>query len=109
MTDLKTDLKKYTNNEKRKKFFEERNESEGWYLWFEEPRLNRKYMRVDINETSFIAEMKEQTFHFPKERREWRVDRWYMVTADDWEKPFEDHSTSLSLAIGEFKRLQKDE
>lgn len=40
-----TDLSKYTNNDKRRQFFEDRSEEEGWELWFEEPRLNRKYMR----------------------------------------------------------------
>ena len=47
-----TDLKKYTNNEKRKKFFEERNESEGWYLWFEEPQYITELGNRGIQETA---------------------------------------------------------
>lgn len=103
-----TDLKKFTNNDKRRNFFENRSEEDGWYVWFEEPRLNRRYERCDVRGTSFIVEMRQQTFRFPKEHTSWRTDRWYMVTADDWEKPFEDHAASMILAIEELKRLQKE-
>ena len=102
------DISKYTNNEKRRAFFDERNEDEGWYLWFEEQRLNRKYMRCDIDGISFIAELREQTLKYPRLRVELLLDSFYMVNADEWEKPFEDHRTTVSAMIDELKRLQKD-
>ena len=102
-----TDLSKFTNNEKRRAFFDERLEEDGWFLWFEEPRLNRKYMRCDVDGVTFICELREYESPYPKPHRAWR-DSWYMVKSNDWEMPFENHSTSLSLCIEELKNLQKE-
>ena len=101
-----TDLSKYTNNDKRRQFFEDRSEEEGWELWFEEPRLNRKYMRCDVDGVTFICELRELESQWPKPHRVWR-DNWYMVKSNDWEMPFENHGTSMSLCIEELKKLQK--
>lgn len=100
-----TDLSKFTNNEKRRAFFDERLEEDGWELWFEEPRLNRKYMRCDVEGVTFICESREQESQWPKPHRLWR-DSWYMVKSDDWEMPFENHNTTLGLCIEELKKIQ---
>ncbi len=102
-----TDLSKFTNNEKRRAFFDDRLEKDGWFLWLEEPRLNRKYMRCDVDGVTFICELREYESPYPKPHRAWR-ESWYMVKSNDWEMPFENHSTSLSLCIEELKNLQKE-
>lgn len=104
---IMTDLSKFTNNEKRRAFFDERKEEDGWLLWFEEPRLNRKYMRCDVDGVTFICELREYESPYPKPHRAWR-DSWYMVKSNDWEMPFENHSTNIGLCVEELRRLQKE-
>lgn len=103
-----TDLSKFTNNEKRRTFFDEKHEEDGWYLWFEESRLNRKYIRCDVEDTSFICETEDYFSKWPEPHLAQR-DSWYIVKSNDWEMPFSNHRSSLSLCIEELKRLQKDE
>ena len=105
---IMTDLSKFTNNEKRRAFFDERKEEDGWRLWFEEERLNRKYMRWDGYGITFICESREQECKWPEPHRAWR-DSWYMVKSNDWEMPFENHSTTIGLCVEELRRLQKEQ
>lgn len=104
---IMTDLSKFTNNEKRRAFFDERKEEDGWFLWFEEPRLNRKYMRCDVDGVTFICELREYEFPYPEPHRTWR-DSWYMVKSNDWEIPFENHNATIGLCVEELRILQKE-
>lgn len=103
---IMTDLSKFTNNEKRRAFFDERKEEDGWRLWFEEERLNRKYMRWDGDGITFVCELREQWSQWPEPHRAWR-DNWYLLRKDDTELPFENYSSSISLCIEELKKMQK--
>ena len=78
---------------------------EGWYLWLEIGDINRKFMRCDIEDVSFIADMREQTFTYPNKHVSWSTHHWYIVS--DWKKPFEDNVASLSMCIDQLKQIQK--
>ena len=51
----------FKNDDDRRRFLYERNEEEGWYVWKEDHDLNRKWLRVDLDEFSVIVEEREFT------------------------------------------------
>lgn len=46
----------FKNDDDRRRFLIERNESEGWYIWKEDHDLNRRWVRVDLEAFSIIVE-----------------------------------------------------
>ena len=94
----------FKNDDDRRRFLYERNEEEGWYAWKEDHDLNRKWLRVDLDEFSVIVEEREFTTY--------RGDismaiSWYMHDGAWGERPFEDYSSNLSAIVTELRAMKQ--
>ena len=102
---------KFKNDKERIAFLEDyRNEEYGWYLWKEDPDLQRRWWRCDLPDCSLIVEEDRQTFTWPSPRVEWSIVNWFIVK--DWSlstKTFRDQVASRSMALKEIKRIERQE
>ena len=108
--DIKEMLLKLKNNELREKFLEDLNPDEGWYVWLDQPGLNRKFYRNDLNGTTFVVEMMEILRTYPRKERVWYPAKYYFMqtkTLEDRSRsnPFSTFVASKTMCIDELKKM----
>ena len=86
----------FKNDDDRRRFLNERNEIEGWYVWKQDHDLNRRWVRVDLEAFSIIVEEREFT--------DWRGEEqtsifWYLHDGAWGDHPFEDYSSNFSAIL----------
>ena len=104
------DIKALKNNELRKKFLEDLNPDEGWYVWLYQPGLNRKFYRNDLNGTTFVIEMMEILRTYPRKERGWYPAKYYFMQTETLEDrsrgvPFSAFIASKTMCVDELGKL----
>ncbi len=106
------DIKELRNNDLRAKFFEERKPEQGWYLWLDQPEVEIRYERVDIQGKAFICEVMNVEHTWPKVYSEWVGEKFYIIPVDELEKegperkrPFSAYISSKTMCIEELKKI----
>ena len=94
------------NDKERIAFLETRSSAQGWYLWKEDPEIQREWWRYDLPDCALIVEEQLRTSMYPKKHLSQDVMHWYIIK--DWDLPFADGVASRSLALAELKRCQKE-
>ena len=93
----------FKNDDDRRRFLIERNESEGWYIWKQDHDLNRRWVRVDLEEFSIIVEEREFTNYMREEQT--RI-FWYLHDGAWGDHPFEDYSSNFSAILTELRAMK---
>lgn len=94
----------FKNDDDRRRFLIERNESEGWYIWKQDHDLNRRWVRVDLEAFSIIVEERVLT--------NWTGDEtmsyfWYLHGGEWGEQPFENYSSNFSAILTELRAMKQ--
>lgn len=103
------DIKKLRNNELRKQFLVDRNPEDGWYLWINQPEVDREFWRVDIEGYAFVVEMELHERIYPKRDIVWYEAGIYVIPVEELEntrkRPFSTYATNNSQCIEKLKEL----
>lgn len=83
----------FKNDDDRRRFLNERNESEGWYIWKQDHDLNRRWVRVDLEGFSIIVEEREFINLSGEERTS---TFWYLHNGVWGDYPFENYNSNFS-------------
>lgn len=94
----------FRNDDDRRRFLIERNESEGWYIWKQDHELNRRWVRVDLEAFSIIVEEREFT--------NWRGEEqtsifWYLHGGEWGEQLFENYSSNFTAIMAELRAMKQ--
>lgn len=94
----------FKNDDDRRRFLNERNESEGWYIWKQDHDLNRRWVRVDLEEFSIIVEERVLT--------NWTGDEmmsyfWYLHDGAWGDHPFEDYRSNYSAIVTALREMKQ--
>lgn len=94
----------FKNDDDRRRFLNERNESEGWYIWKQDHELNRKWVRVDLEGFSIIVEERVLT--------NWTGDEtmsyfWYLHDGTWGDHPFEDYRSNYSAIVTALREMKQ--
>ena len=74
----------------------------GWYLWKEDPDLQRKWYRFDLPEGSIIVEEQRITYQYPEPHVDTSILHWYIIR--DWNGLFADQVASRTQALQLIKK-----
>ena len=105
------DIKKLSNNALRQQYLEERKPEQGWYLWLDQPEIDRKFERVDIQGTAFICEILKIELTYPKKHNKWVGEKYYIIPVEELEKgperkrPFSAYISSKTMCIEALKNM----
>ena len=105
------DIKELKNNDLRGKFLDNRDPDQGWYLWVNQPEVDRKFYRSDIEDTAFICEVEKCEFQYPKRHTKWYTKRYFIVPTCELEKgierakPFSAYESNKTGCIERLKYL----
>ena len=105
------DIKELRNNALRQQFLEERKPEQGWYLWLDQPDVDRKFERVDIQGTAFICEILKIEVFYPKTHNKWVGEKYYIIPIEELEKgperkrPFSAYISSKTMCIETLKNM----
>ncbi len=109
------DIKELRNNQLRQQFLEERKPEQGWYLWLDQPEVERKFERVDIQDTAFICEILKIEVFYPKTHNKWAGEKYYIIPVEELDKgperkkPFSAYISSKTMCIEELKNMSRRE
>ena len=104
-------IKELKNNAIREKFLEERKPEQGWYLWLDQPEVERRFERVDIQGKAIICEVKKIELTYPKLHNQWEGRIFYIIPIEELEKgperkrPFSAYISSKTMCIEELKNM----
>lgn len=94
----------FKNDDDRRRFLNERNESEGWYIWKQDHDLNRRWVRVDLEAFSIIVEEREFINWSGEERTSIF---WYLHNGVWGDYPFENYSSNFSAILTELRAMKQ--
>jgi len=89
------------NDKERKAFLDTRSRASGWYLWKEDPDLQREWWRFDLPDCALIVEQQEITYNYPEWHRAKNILHWYIIR--DWHGLFADQVASKTQVLQEVR------
>ena len=107
------DIKELKNKELRQRFLEERKPEQGWYLWLDQPDVERRFERVDIQGKAFICEVMNIEHTWPKVYNEWVGEKFYIVPIEELDKgperkrPFSAYISSKTMCNEELMKMRR--
>lgn len=93
---------KLKNDKERLAFLDARIRATGWYLWKEDPDLQREWHRFDLPEGSIIVEEQRITYQYPEPHVDTSILHWYIIR--DWNGLFADQVASRTQALQLIKK-----
>lgn len=93
---------KLKNDKERLAFLDARTRATGWYLWKEDPDLQREWWRFDLPDAAIIVEEQKITYSYPKPHEDKMILHWYII--EDWDRFFADQVASRTQALQKIKK-----
>lgn len=93
---------KLKNDKERLAFLDARTKATGWYLWKEDPDLQREWWRFDLPDAAIIVEEQKITYSYPKPHVDKMILHWYII--EDWNGFFADQVANRTQALQKIKK-----
>lgn len=107
---------RFSDNDERTDFVNDyTNRANGWYLWGNDPSIERRFWRFDLtSQISIIVEEELLYFAFPKRHEEWVPKNWYITdkriaqyACGDQKPHFGNYLANRSMALEYLKKWDR--
>ena len=111
-------IERLKNNKLRQDFLEERKQEDGWFVWINQPEVERKFERVDLKDgdedISFVCELRRTEHFYPSKYVDWFACDYFIIptelleNVDARRNPFSSYRASKSQCIEKLKDMSKN-